>query len=61
LVQVTGGRAFFPDSVNELEDIWTTISVELKNEVCAWLSLDKGSERREGKWRKFRLKINVPK
>jgi Ca-activated chloride channel family protein len=59
LVDVTGGRAFFPDSVNELEDICTKIGVELKNEYV--LGYHSTNEAKDGKWRKIRLKINGPK
>src|SRR4029079_10317165 len=32
LAEITGGHAFFPDSVYDLEDICTKIAVELKNQ-----------------------------
>jgi Ca-activated chloride channel family protein len=59
LAQLTGGRAFFPGSVNELEDICTKIGVELKNEYV--LGYHSTNESKDGKWRKIRLKINAPK
>src|SRR5215475_15821619 len=59
LVQITGGRAFFPDSVSELEDICTKIGVELKNQYV--VGYHSTNEAKDGKWRKIRLKINAPK
>jgi len=59
LVQITGGRAFFPDSVSELEDICTKIGVELKNQYV--LGYHSTNEAKDGKWRKIHLKINAPK
>jgi Ca-activated chloride channel family protein len=59
LVQITGGRAFFRDSVNELEDICTKIGVELKNEYV--LGYHSTNEAKDGKWRKIRLKIKGTK
>src|SRR5262249_39520477 len=59
LVDITGGRAFFPDSVHELEDICTKIAVELKNQYV--LGYHSKNEAKDGKWRKIRLKVNPPK
>jgi Ca-activated chloride channel homolog len=59
LADLTGGRAFFPDSVYELEDICTKIAIELKNQyVIGYHSTNQG---KDGKWRKLRLKVNPPK
>jgi len=59
LVQITGGRAFFPDSIYELEDICSKIAVELKNEYV--LGYHSTNEAKDGKWRKIRLKTNAAK
>jgi Ca-activated chloride channel homolog len=59
LVEITGGRAFFPDSVAELQDICTKIGIELKNQYV--LGYHSTNEAKDGKWRKIRLKINAPK
>jgi Ca-activated chloride channel family protein len=59
LSDLTGGRAFFPSSVNELEDICEKIAVELKNQyVIGYRSTNKA---KDGKWRKLRVKVNPPK
>lgn len=59
LVEITGGRAFFPNSVYELEDICTKIGIELRNQYV--LGYRSTNEQKDGKWRKIRLKINPPK
>jgi Ca-activated chloride channel family protein len=59
LVNITGGRAFFPDSVYELEDICSKIAVELRNQYV--IGYHPTNEAKDGKWRKIRLKINPPK
>ena len=59
LSDLTGGRAFFPDSVYELEDICTKIAVELKNQYI--IGYHSTNAAKDGKWRKLRLKVNPPK
>jgi Ca-activated chloride channel family protein len=59
LAEITGGGAYFPDSVYELEDICTKIAVELKNQYV--LGYHSTNETKNGKWRKLRLKVNPPK
>jgi Ca-activated chloride channel family protein len=59
LAELTGGRAYFPDSVYELEDICTKIAVELKNQYI--IGYRSTNEAKDGKWRKLRLKVNPPK
>ncbi len=59
LTELTGGRAFFPDSVYELEDICTKIAVELKNQYVIGYRSTNGAK--DGKWRKLRVKVNPPK
>jgi Ca-activated chloride channel family protein len=59
LADLTGGRAFFPDSVYELEDICTKIAIELKNQYV--IGYHSTNPAKDGKWRKLRLKVNPPK
>ena len=59
LSELTGGRAFFPDSVYELEDICTKIAIELKNQYVIGYHTTNGAK--DGKWRKLRVKVNPPK
>jgi Ca-activated chloride channel homolog len=58
LADLTGGRAFFPDSVYELDDICTKIAVELKNQYV--IGYESTNAAKDGKWRKLRLKVNPP-
>ncbi len=59
LSDLTGGRAFFPESVYELQDICTKIAVELKNQYV--IGYSSTNTAKDGKWRKLRVKINAPK
>jgi Ca-activated chloride channel family protein len=59
LVDVAGGRAFFPESADELEDICNKIAVELRNEYV--LGYRSTNQSKDGAWRKIRLKVNPPK
>ena len=59
LAEITGGRAMFPDSVYELEDICTKIAVELKNQYV--VGYHSTNEAKDGKWRKLRMTVNPPK
>jgi Ca-activated chloride channel family protein len=59
LADLTGGRAFFPDSVYELEDICTKIAIELKNQYILGYHSTNGAK--DGKWRKLRVTVTPPK
>jgi Ca-activated chloride channel family protein len=59
LVAITGGRAFFPESVYELEDICAKIALELKNQYV--IGYHPGNTEKNGKWRKIRVKLSPPK
>ena len=59
LAHISNGEAFFPDSVDQLEDICSKIALELKNQyVLGYHSTNKA---KDGKWRKLRLKVNPPR
>jgi Ca-activated chloride channel family protein len=59
LADLTGGHAFFPDSVYDLEDICTKIAVELKNQYVIGYKSTNGNK--DGKWRKIRVQVDGPK
>jgi Ca-activated chloride channel family protein len=59
LVETTGGRAFFPSSVNQLEDICTRIAIELKNQYL--LGYRSNNDSNNGQWRQIRVEVNPPK
>lgn len=59
LTKLTGGRAFFPNSVYELENICALIATNLKNQyVLGYRSANRSND---GKWRKIRVKVTRPK
>jgi Mg-chelatase subunit ChlD len=56
--EVTGGRMFRVDDVDELGDIAEKISTELRNQyVIGYRPQDMS---RDGKWRKVKVKVNPP-
>ena len=59
LTGLTGGRAFFPDSVYELEDICARIALELSNQYV--LGYASTNAAKDGRWRKIHVKVNPPK
>jgi Ca-activated chloride channel family protein len=59
LAEMTGGRLFPVFNVNELPDIASEISAELRNQyVLGYKPSDAG---RSGAWRKIKVKLVVPK
>jgi len=59
LTMMTGGRTFTVSNLNELPDIATKISMELRNQyVLAYRPSDKTHD---GKWRKIKVKLRPPK
>ena len=59
ITDVTGGRTFTVDNVNELADIATKIGVELRNQYVLGYRPTKPA--RDGKWRKIKVKLLPPK
>ena len=59
LANLTGGRAFFPSSIHELEGICAAIGVDLKNQYV--LGYRPSNRLADGKWRKIKVKINRTK
>jgi Ca-activated chloride channel family protein len=58
LVNLTGGRAFFPHSFSELDYYVDLIHAELRNQyVIGYHSTNKAQD---GKWRKIRVKLDAP-
>jgi Ca-activated chloride channel homolog len=56
---VTGGRMFRVEDVNELADVATKIGVELRNQYV--LGYRPTNAARDGKWRKIKVKLVPPK
>jgi Ca-activated chloride channel family protein len=59
LVDITGGKAFFPASANEIEGNCMQIAMELKNEYI--IGYHPTNETKDGKWRKIHVNVIRPK
>jgi Ca-activated chloride channel family protein len=55
LTQETGGRAFFPNDVNELQGIYGTISDELSSQYT--LGYTSRNQQRNGAWRRVIVRV----
>src|SRR5262245_39606878 len=59
LSELTGGVAFFPETLNVLPDICAQIGTDLKHQYV--LGYRPSNLSRDGRWRKIRVKMNTPK
>jgi Ca-activated chloride channel homolog len=59
LVETTGGRAFFPNSATQLQDICTRIAIELKSQYL--LGYRSTNQVKDGTWREIHLDVDPPK
>jgi len=59
MTELTGGRAFFLDNVNELPDIATKIGTELRNQYI--LGYHPSNNKQNARWRKIKIKLRAPK
>jgi len=59
LAEMTGGRQFPIENLNDLPDIARKISRELRNLYVIGYAPD--NAKRDGKWRKIRVKLFPPK
>ena len=58
IVSLTGGRAFFPNSFNELDYYIDLVHAELRNQyVVGYTPTNKNHD---GKWRKIQVKLDPP-
>jgi Ca-activated chloride channel family protein len=53
LAEETGGRAYFPDKVDELEGVYQQIAAELKSQY--YITYEPSATNWDGRWRKIRL------
>jgi Ca-activated chloride channel family protein len=58
IVGLTGGRAFFPNSFNELDYYIDLIHSELRNQYV--LGYAPTNKEHDGKWRRIRVKLEAP-
>jgi Ca-activated chloride channel homolog len=59
LTELTGGRAFTVENVNELPDIATKIGAELRNQYI--LGYHPSNKSHDARWRKIKIKLRAPK
>ncbi|MCS6817873.1 MAG: VWA domain-containing protein [Blastocatellia bacterium] len=59
ITSLTGGRAFFPDTPVELDDVLTRIALELRHQYS--LGFYPTNISREGEWRRIRVRVNPPR
>jgi Ca-activated chloride channel family protein len=58
LAAITGGNAFFPPSIGQLENICRLIALELKNQYV--LGYHSTNTAKDGKWRKIKVTAEFP-
>ncbi|MBI1738265.1 MAG: VWA domain-containing protein [Acidobacteria bacterium] len=59
ITEMTGGRAFPVENLNDLPDIAAKIGMELRNQYV--LGYKPGNMERDGKWRKIKVRLKPPK
>lgn len=59
LTELTGGRAFTVENLNDLPDIASKISMELRNQYV--LGYRPSNREADGKWRRIRVRLRPPK
>jgi Ca-activated chloride channel family protein len=59
LAEMTGGRAFPVENLNDLPDIAAKIGMELRNQYV--LGYKPANHTKDGKWRKIKVKLRPPK
>jgi Ca-activated chloride channel family protein len=57
--ELTGGRAFTAENLNDLPDIATKIGAELRNQYI--LGYRPSNKAHDARWRKIKIKLRVPK
>jgi len=59
ITEMTGGRVFSVEKLDELPDIATKISMELRNQYV--LGYRPSNKARDARWRKIRIKLRAPR
>jgi len=59
LVNITGGRAFFPNNFNELDYYIDLIHAELRNQYV--LGYRPTNQNHDGKWRRIKVQLEAPR
>lgn len=59
ITEITGGRSFTVENLNDLPDIATKISLELRNQYT--IGFRPANREKDGKWRKLKVKLDPPR
>jgi VWFA-related protein len=59
LASITGGKAYFPKSLTEIESICRQIARDLRNQYT--LGYTPSNKQLDGSWRKIKVRLNPPK
>lgn len=59
ITEITGGRSFTVQNLNDLPDIATKISLELRNQYT--IGFRPANREKDGKWRKLKVKLDPPR
>ncbi len=59
IAQTTGGKAFFPRSGAELEDVTTRIALELRHQYS--IGYNPTNVKRDGQWHKVKVSVKAPR
>jgi Ca-activated chloride channel family protein len=59
IAEMTGGRVFAVENINELPDVATKIGLELRNQYV--LGYRPSNKTHDGRWRKIKIKLRPPK
>jgi Ca-activated chloride channel family protein len=59
LASVSGGRAFFPETPAEMNEIFERIAIELRHQYS--IGYKPSNFTNDGKWRRIKVKVNPPR
>jgi Ca-activated chloride channel homolog len=59
ITEMTGGRVFAIENLNELSEVATKISLELRNQYV--LGYRSSNKAHDGRWRKIKIKMRAPR
>ena len=59
ITEMTGGRVFAVENLNELPDVATKIGLELRNQYV--LGYRSSNKAHDGRWRKIKIKMRAPR
>ena len=57
--EITGGRAYFPKSLDEVENLVKNIAHDLRNHYT--ITYTPSNKNLDGSWREIAVRINAPK